>query len=39
MGASCGSQGKPTIMDDGVVEKSNLRRQFLFSGWNIGQAK
>eukprot|EP01018_Ginkgo_biloba_P004737 Gb_01549 [translate_table: standard] len=39
MGASCGSQGKLTITDDDVIEKSNLSRQFLFRDWNIGQAK
>ncbi|KAH9309303.1 hypothetical protein KI387_037214, partial [Taxus chinensis] len=39
MGASCGTQGKLTITDDDVVEKSNLSRQFLFRDWNIGQAK
>ncbi|TYG58817.1 hypothetical protein ES288_D08G252700v1 [Gossypium darwinii] len=39
MGVSCGSQGKLTITDDDVIEKSNLSRQFLFQDWNIGQAK
>ncbi|XP_057862947.2 ubiquitin-activating enzyme E1 2 isoform X1 [Cryptomeria japonica] len=39
MGASCGNQGKLTITDDDVIEKSNLSRQFLFRDWNIGQAK
>jgi ubiquitin-activating enzyme E1 len=39
MGASSGSQGKLTITDDDVIEKSNLSRQFLFRDWNIGQAK
>ncbi|XP_020202540.1 ubiquitin-activating enzyme E1 1 isoform X1 [Cajanus cajan] len=39
MGVSCGSQGKLTITDDDVIEKSNLSRQFLFRDWNIGQAK
>ncbi|KAG4113685.1 hypothetical protein ERO13_D13G239500v2, partial [Gossypium hirsutum] len=39
MGVSCGSQGKLTITDDDVIEKSNLSRQFLFHDWNIGQAK
>jgi len=38
MGVSCG-QGKLTITDDDVIEKSNLTRQFLFRDWNIGQAK
>nr|KYP36358.1 Ubiquitin-activating enzyme E1 1 [Cajanus cajan] len=38
MGVSCG-QGKLTITDDDVIEKSNLSRQFLFRDWNIGQAK
>ncbi|KAJ8620630.1 hypothetical protein MRB53_029159 [Persea americana] len=39
MGVSCSSQGKLTITDDDVIEKSNLSRQFLFRDWNIGQAK
>ncbi|MBA0785153.1 hypothetical protein Gotri_025545 [Gossypium trilobum] len=39
MGVSCGSQGKLTITDDDVIEKSKLSRQFLFHDWNIGQAK
>jgi ubiquitin-activating enzyme E1 len=39
MGVSCGEQGKLTITDDDVIEKSNLTRQFLFRDWNIGQAK
>ncbi|KAL9415728.1 hypothetical protein AB3S75_039006 [Citrus x aurantiifolia] len=39
MGVSCGNQGKLTITDDDVIEKSNLSRQFLFCDWNIGQAK
>ncbi|KAE8099133.1 hypothetical protein FH972_017137 [Carpinus fangiana] len=39
MGVSCGKQGKLTITDDDVIEKSNLTRQFLFRDWNIGQAK
>ncbi|XP_031113064.1 ubiquitin-activating enzyme E1 1 [Ipomoea triloba] len=39
MGIACGSQGKLTITDDDVIEKSNLSRQFLFRDWNIGQAK
>ncbi|KAJ6777409.1 UBIQUITIN-ACTIVATING ENZYME E1 [Salix koriyanagi] len=39
MGVSCGEQGKLTITDDDVIEKSNLSRQFLFRDWNIGQAK
>ncbi|XP_019056522.1 PREDICTED: ubiquitin-activating enzyme E1 1 isoform X1 [Tarenaya hassleriana] len=39
MGVSCGSQGKLTVTDDDVIEKSNLSRQFLFRDWNIGQAK
>ena len=28
-----------TTMDDDVIEKSNLSRQFLFRDWNIGQGK
>ncbi|KAL2517054.1 Ubiquitin-activating enzyme E1 2 [Abeliophyllum distichum] len=39
MGISCGNQGKLTVTDDDVIEKSNLCRQFLFRDWNIGQAK
>lgn len=39
MGVLCGSQGKLTIKDDDVFEKSNLSRQFLFLDWNIGHAK
>ncbi|CAO2824832.1 unnamed protein product [Amaranthus hypochondriacus] len=39
MGVSCSSQGKLTVTDDDVIEKSNLSRQFLFRDWNIGQAK
>ena len=39
MGVSCGEQGKLTLTDDDVIEKSNLSRQFLFRDWNIGQAK
>ncbi|CAI8585892.1 unnamed protein product [Vicia faba] len=33
------AQGKLTVTDDDVIEKSNLSRQFLFRDWNIGQAK
>lgn len=39
MGVSCGNNGKLTVTDDDVIEKSNLSRQFLFRDWNIGQAK
>lgn len=39
MGVSCSTEGKLTITDDDVIEKSNLSRQFLFRDWNIGQAK
>ncbi|KAL0897316.1 hypothetical protein Bca101_081277 [Brassica carinata] len=39
MGVSCGNQGKLTVTDDDIIEKSNLSRQFLFRDWNIGQAK
>ncbi|KAK8596321.1 hypothetical protein V6N13_000968 [Hibiscus sabdariffa] len=39
MGVSCGNQGKLTITDDDVIEKSNLSRQFLFRDCNIGLAK
>ncbi|OUZ99153.1 Ubiquitin/SUMO-activating enzyme E1 [Macleaya cordata] len=39
MGVCCNRQGKLTITDDDVIEKSNLSRQFLFRDWNIGQGK
>ncbi|KAJ6827939.1 ubiquitin-activating enzyme E1 1-like [Iris pallida] len=39
MGVCCSKEGKLTITDDDVIEKSNLSRQFLFRDWNIGQAK
>ncbi|CAN8247458.1 unnamed protein product [Cochlearia groenlandica] len=39
MGVACGNQGKLTVTDDDIIEKSNLSRQFLFRDWNIGQAK
>ncbi|KAL8544390.1 hypothetical protein ACS0TY_004797 [Phlomoides rotata] len=39
MGVSCAKQGKLTVTDDDVIEKSNLSRQFLFRDWNIGQPK
>ncbi|XP_023532141.1 ubiquitin-activating enzyme E1 1-like [Cucurbita pepo subsp. pepo] len=39
MGVSCSNEGKLTITDDDVIEKSNLSRQFLFRDWNIGQNK
>ncbi|EHA8591138.1 ubiquitin-activating enzyme E1 1 [Cocos nucifera] len=39
MGVCCSQEGKLTITDDDVIEKSNLSRQFLFRDWNIGQAK
>ncbi|THG04963.1 hypothetical protein TEA_010150 [Camellia sinensis var. sinensis] len=39
MGVSCNSQAKLTVIDDDVIEKGNLTRQFLFRDWNIGQAK
>uniref|UniRef100_M8BGW3 Ubiquitin-activating enzyme E1 3 n=1 Tax=Aegilops tauschii TaxID=37682 RepID=M8BGW3_AEGTA len=39
MGLFCGRKGELTIIDDYVIEKSNLSRQFLFRDWNIGQAK
>ncbi|KAK4774571.1 hypothetical protein SAY86_009506 [Trapa natans] len=38
-GVSCGDQGKLTVTDDDVIEKSNIGRQFLFRDWNIGQVK
>ena len=39
MGLACSEDGKVTVTDDDVIEKSNLSRQFLFRDWNIGQAK
>ncbi|GJN13991.1 hypothetical protein PR202_gb00759 [Eleusine coracana subsp. coracana] len=39
MGISCCPNGKLTVTDDDVIEKSNLSRQFLFRDWNIGQPK
>ena len=39
MGASCRISRKLTITYDDTIEKSNLRRHFLFRDWNIGQAK
>ena len=39
MWTSYGSQGKLTIIDDGIIEKSNLSRQFLFQDWNIAEEK
>ncbi|KAF8648933.1 hypothetical protein HU200_064465 [Digitaria exilis] len=39
MGISCSENGKLTVTDDDVIEKSNLSRQFLFRDWNIGQHK
>ncbi|KAK8921758.1 Ubiquitin-activating enzyme E1 1 [Platanthera zijinensis] len=39
MGVCCSQNGKLTLTDDDVIEKSNLSRQFLFRDWNIGQAK
>ncbi|KAI3839766.1 hypothetical protein MKW98_010071 [Papaver atlanticum] len=38
-GVCCNQQGKLTITDDDVIEKSNLSRQFLLRDWNIGQGK
>ena len=29
--------GKVTVTDDDVIEKSNLSRQFLFRDWDIGR--
>ncbi|KAM0895209.1 hypothetical protein ACQ4PT_023978 [Festuca glaucescens] len=39
MGISCSQNGRLTLTDDDVIEKSNLSRQFLFRDWNIGQPK
>ena len=39
MGVACGPNGKVTVTDDDVIEKSNLSRQFLFRNYNVGQSK
>ncbi|KAJ6686374.1 UBIQUITIN-ACTIVATING ENZYME E1 [Salix purpurea] len=39
MGVSYGEQGRLTLTDDDVIEKSNLSRQFLFRDWKMGQVK
>jgi ubiquitin-activating enzyme E1 len=39
VGLGCGSDGKVTVTDDDVIEKSNLSRQFLFRNWHIHKSK
>jgi ubiquitin-activating enzyme E1 len=39
MGVASGGDGRVTVTDDDVIEKSNLSRQFLFRDWDIGNAK
>ncbi|ESO94579.1 hypothetical protein LOTGIDRAFT_232383 [Lottia gigantea] len=39
MGISCGEQGKITITDNDLIEKSNLNRQFLFRPRHIRMPK
>lgn len=39
IGLCCGDQGRLTITDMDIIEKSNLNRQFLFRDKNIGQLK
>eukprot|EP00239_Pterosperma_sp_CCMP1384_P001938 CAMPEP_0197849798 /NCGR_PEP_ID=MMETSP1438-20131217/13250_1 /TAXON_ID=1461541 /ORGANISM="Pterosperma sp., Strain CCMP1384" /LENGTH=1008 /DNA_ID=CAMNT_0043462637 /DNA_START=225 /DNA_END=3251 /DNA_ORIENTATION=+ len=38
MGIAC-KDGKVTLTDDDIIEKSNLSRQFLFRDWDIKQPK
>ena len=37
MGVAASQQGRLTVTDDDVIEKSNLSRQFLFRDSNIGR--
>ena len=37
MGVATAHNGKVTVTDDDVIEKSNLSRQFLFRDSNIGR--
>ena len=39
MGVACGPKGVLTITDNDRIEVSNLNRQFLFRGDNVGQQK
>ena len=39
MGVACGPKGVLTITDNDRIEGSNLNRQFLFRGDNVGQQK
>ncbi len=37
MGVATDADGRVTVTDDDVIEKSNLSRQFLFRDWDIGK--
>jgi ubiquitin-activating enzyme E1 len=39
MGLGCGSEGKVTVTDMDIIEKSNLNRQFLFRSWDVQKPK